>query len=76
MAELLPLERSTRPLAFIAVFGSRIYKDGDEDALWYFVFQGDLRSASRPQAGRPHAPGLDGRYRVPLVGGGHHLTAT
>ncbi len=45
MAGLLPLERSTLPLAFIAVFGSRIYKDGDEDALWYFVLQGGLQPA-------------------------------
>jgi hypothetical protein len=40
------LERSTRPLAFIPAFGSRSYKDGDEDALGYILSKGGLPSAA------------------------------
>jgi hypothetical protein len=39
----------TRPLAFIAVFGSRSYKDQDEGALWYFGIKDGLRSTSSPK---------------------------
>jgi hypothetical protein len=48
VAGLLSSGRSTRLLAFLAVFGSRGYKDQDEDALWYFGIKDGLRSTSSP----------------------------